>query len=273
MRLGERLPVVGRTGRACVRFWSGLEFSIVQTLAFLAGVLALVGSVVVLAGVTEDVTRHNGISTTDPLHLHWFIEHRSATVDTLARGLTAAGSLPALAFLAVFGALVLWLLGRKLLLAIAPGLALVIAATGAAVGKLVVGRDRPPVALHLVNESDASFPSGHATNSTAILLTLALVTAVYVLRRPLIRMLSVAVALLLSAGVGLSRLVLGVHWPTDIVAGWALGTAVALAVTLAVSIAVRVAPGDPEPATKPNPLRRVAHVMNYERRSRSLQAA
>jgi undecaprenyl-diphosphatase len=273
MHLGERFPVVGRTGRTCARFWSGLEFSIAQTLAFAAGVVALGGAVVVLAGVTEDVTRHNGISTTDPLRLHWFIEHRSAAVDTAARGLSAAGSPSVLALLAVISALGLWLLGKKLLLAIAPGLALVIAATAAAFGKLVVGRDRPPVALHLVNESNASFPSAHATNTTAFLVTLALVIAVYVVRRPLARVIPIVAALLLSSAVGVSRLVLGVHWPTDIVAGWALGTAVALAVTLAVSVAVRVAPGDPEPATKASPLRRVVHVMHHERHARSLRAA
>jgi undecaprenyl-diphosphatase len=233
----------------------------------------LVGAVFVLGGVTEDVTRHNGVSTTDPLHLRWFIEHRSSAIDTMSRALTAFGSPPVLALLAVVSALALWLTGKKLVLAIAPGLALVIAATGAAFGKLVVGRDRPPVALHLVNESDASFPSGHATDTTALLVTLALIVAVYVLRRPLLRVITVGAALLLSCAVGVSRLVLGVHWPTDIVAGWALGTAIALAVTLAVSVAVRVAPGDPEAATKRRALRRVAQLIHHERGSASLQAA
>jgi undecaprenyl-diphosphatase len=273
MRPAEHFSAVSRTGRALLRFWTRLEFSTGQTFAFLAGFVALAGTVAVLAGVTEDVTRHNGASTTDPLHLRWFIDHRTSTVDTMARGLTAVGSPPVLALLAVVSAVALWLMGKKMVLAVAPGLALVIAATGAALGKLVVGRSRPPIALHLVNESDASFPSGHATNTTAILVTLALVLAVYVVRRPLARIIPVVAALVLSSAVGVSRLVLGVHWPTDIVAGWALGAAVALAVTLAVSVAVRIAPGDAEPATKPNPLRRVVHVMYHERRSHSLRAA
>ena len=125
----------------------------------------------------------------------------------------------------------------------------------------------------MVDESDASFPSGHATNMTAILVTLALVIAVYVLRRPLARVLIVTAAFLLSSAVGVSRLVLGVHWPTDIVAGWALGTSVALAVTLAVSVAVRVAPGDPEPELKPSARRRAVRVVHHARRSESMQTA
>jgi undecaprenyl-diphosphatase len=205
--------------------------------------------------------------------LRWFIDHRSSVVDTLARRLTTFGSPPVLAVIAVISAVALWLFGKKVLLAIAPGLALVIAATAAAFAKGVVDRSRPPVALHLVNESDPSFPSGHATNTTAILVTLALVIALYVLRRPLARVLVVAAAFLLSSAVGLSRLVLGVHWPSDIVAGWALGTAVALFVMLAVSVAVRVVPGDPEPAAKPSRLHRVARMMYHERRPQSLQAA
>ncbi len=273
MQSGERFLFVRRAVRASLRFWGRLEFSIAQSLAFAAGCVALAGAVVVLGGVTEDVTRHDGFSTTDPLHLHWFIEHRSAPLDTVARGLAAFGSSTVLALVAVVAALGLWLIGQKVLLALAPGVALVIAAAGVALGKGIVGRSRPPVALHLVAESDASFPSGHATDTTALRVTLARVAAVFMLRRPLARIVPVAGALLVSGAVGLSRLVLGVHWPTDVVAGWALGTAIALAVTLTVSIAVRLAPDDPEPATKPNPRRGALRVMHHRRHPHSLQAA
>jgi undecaprenyl-diphosphatase len=255
------------------RFWDSLELSVAQTLAFVAGIVALLGSLAALGGVTEDVTRHDGMSTTDSSHLRWFIDHRSATVDTIARRLSAFGNPPVLVLVALLSAVALWLLGTKVLLAVAPGMALAIAATAVAIGKSIVGRGRPPVALHLVNESDASFPSGHATDTTALLVTLALVTAVYVLRRPLARVIPVLAGLLLSSAVGVSRLVLGVHWPTDVLAGWAFGATVALAVTLAVSVAVRVVPRDPQPVARRGRLLRVVDVLNRERRSQPLQAA
>jgi membrane-associated phospholipid phosphatase len=254
------------------RLWNRLELSVAQTVAYVAGFVALLVSLVAFGGVTEDVTRHDGMTTTDPLHLRWFIDHRSARVDTVARVLSAFGNPQVLGLVAIVSAVALWLLGTKVVLAISPGIALAIAATGVAIGKAIVARGRPPVALHLVNESDASFPSGHATDTTAILLTLALVTAVFVLRRPLLRVIPVVAAVLLSCAVGVSRLILGVHWPTDVLSGWALGATVALAVTLVVSVAVRVVPRDPEPATKYGRLLRVAHLMNRERRSQPLQA-
>jgi undecaprenyl-diphosphatase len=273
MHSSERFSFVRRPLRAFADLWNRLEFSLAQTLAFAAGVIVLGGAVVVFGGVTEDVTRHDGAATTDPMHLRWFIDHRSSAVDTMSRGLTALGSPPVLALVAVVSAVGLWFFGKKLLLAVAPGLALGLAATAVALGKVIVGRARPPVALHLINESDASFPSGHATDTTAVLVTLALVTALYVLRRPLLRVATVLAAFIISSAVGVSRLFLGVHWPTDVIAGWALGTAVALAVTLAVIVAVRLSPGEPEPATNRSTLRRAVKVMYYERRSQSLQAA
>jgi undecaprenyl-diphosphatase len=273
MPLRERFSFVGRAFGALARLWVRLEVSVAATLAFAAGIVAFGAAVVVLGGVTEDVTRHNGFSTTDPLHLRWFVDHRSPAVDTLARGFSTLGSPSVLVLVAVAAAFLLWWRGTNVLVAIAPGLALGLAAVAAALGKLVVGRDRPPAALHLVAESDASFPSGHATNTTAILLTLALITAVYVLRRPFVRATCVAASLLLATAVGVSRLVLGVHWPTDVIAGWALGGAVALAVTLAVSVAVRLEPSAPAPDAPPTRLRRVAQVMTHERQNRSLQAA
>jgi undecaprenyl-diphosphatase len=84
------------------------------------------------------------------------------------------------------------------------------------------------------------------------------VVAALFLRRPLARGLAVAAAAALEAAIGLSRLELGVHWPTDVIGGWALGTTVALAVSIAVVLATRVplpepvdAGADPRPADSP----------------------
>jgi undecaprenyl-diphosphatase len=93
--------------------------------------------------------------------------------------------------------------------------------------KLVVARPRPDIVPHLVEVSSASFPSGHAMLSAVVYLTLgALLSRVEGPPRLKIYILSVAIALTLSIGV--SRVYLGVHWPTDVLAGWCAGAAWAI---------------------------------------------
>ena len=102
-----------------------------------------------------------------------------------------------------------------------------------------------------MSESEPSFPSGHATDSAAFYLALAFIVAVFVLRRPLVRAFVVVGAALLTIGIGVSRLVLGVHWPTDVIAGWSLGTVAALLVTVVVLMVTRLTPPDPASAAMP----------------------
>jgi undecaprenyl-diphosphatase len=113
---------------------------------------------------------------------------------------------------------------------------LAVAATFVEMLELVVGRHGPPLSWHLVAENDASFPSGHATDSAAFFVALALIVAVFVVRRPLARAMVVVASGLLAASIGISRLILGVHWPTDVLAGWALGLACAVVVAMVASI-------------------------------------
>jgi membrane-associated phospholipid phosphatase len=105
----------------------------------------------------------------------------------------------------------------------------------AAVLKVLVDRPRPSAAYRLVAETDPSFPSGHATGTMALGLSAAIVVAVYLLRRPIARALAVGVGVAIPLTVAASRLELGVHWPTDVVAGLALGATVAL-VTVALGV-------------------------------------
>jgi undecaprenyl-diphosphatase len=85
--------------------------------------------------------------------------------------------------------------------------------------KYGIERLRPDDQAHLVPVSTPSFPSGHAAGSMIVYLTLALLlTAGTRWKWP-----AVIAAITLSAFVGLSRVMLGVHWPTDVVGGWAFG--------------------------------------------------
>jgi undecaprenyl-diphosphatase len=97
--------------------------------------------------------------------------------------------------------------------------------------KHLIGRDRPDLVPHLDQVYSSSFPSGHSALSPIVYFTLAgILAAGETSRAAKTLLLGVAAALVLS--VGASRVYLGVHWPTDVLAGWAMGTAVALLATL-----------------------------------------
>lgn len=101
--------------------------------------------------------------------------------------------------------------------------------------KQVYDRPRPDVVDHLVQTHTASFPSGHATMSAVVYLTLAALI-VRLVDGVAVRAYVLAVAILLTFAVGMSRIYLGVHWPSDVLAGWALGIAWASLSWLAVSL-------------------------------------
>ena len=94
--------------------------------------------------------------------------------------------------------------------------------------KQVFARPRPELVAHLVDVHTMSFPSGHAMSSAVTFLTLgALLTRVQ--SRWRLKIYSFSLAIFLTILVGLSRVYLGVHWPTDVLAGWCAGAAWAMA--------------------------------------------
>jgi undecaprenyl-diphosphatase len=202
----------------------------------------LVGCLALLGGVGQDVVSRDGQYRTDPAHLSWFVAHRNVLDVDAAKFLAIIGSVGVLAGLAALTAGVLVIRRVPLALAMTPLLAVTGAGAIAGVVKTIVGRGRPAATLRLAAESGASFPSGHTTDTTAFLLAMTLVIAIVILRRQIARALTVAAAGVISVGMGASRLLLGVHWPTDVVAGMALGAAVALATVSAAVIVTRMTP-------------------------------
>jgi len=88
--------------------------------------------------------------------------------------------------------------------------------------KTIYARTRPDIVEHLVGIDSASFPSGHAMNSAVAFLTLAVLLARGE-KLAAVRRFLVSSAIVLTLLVGFSRVYLGVHWPTDVAAGWIVG--------------------------------------------------
>jgi membrane-associated phospholipid phosphatase len=210
--------------------------------AFVTMALATVG----LLAVSHDVVDHGGLAQHDPAHLNFFTHLRSGWSVELSRIVTQFGSVGVLVVLAISAGGLLWWRGARLSVALAPVLVLGSSASLVALLKPLIHRARPPLPLRLVTENEPSFPSGHSTDSAALFLTVGLLVAVVILRRPIARVLAVGISGLAAMFIGLSRLVLGVHWPTDVLAGWCLGALVCLLVTTAILALPTPTPRPPE---------------------------
>ncbi|TIL79402.1 MAG: phosphatase PAP2 family protein [Mesorhizobium sp.] len=93
--------------------------------------------------------------------------------------------------------------------------------------KFEVDRPRPDLVSHLVNETSLSFPSGHAMLSAVTYLTLGSMAARFLPGRTT-KIFVLGLAILTTLLVGASRVYLGVHWPSDVLAGWCAGFAWAM---------------------------------------------
>ena len=154
----------------------------------------------------------------DPLGPRW--------LEETMRDVTALGGIGVLAFitLAVAGFLALQ---RKTHAALFVVLAVGGGQLLSTLLKVGFDRPRPDLVPHGAMVSTASFPSGHSMMAAITYLTLGALLARVQPRRRL-KLYLLGLAMLLTVAVGVSRVYLGVHWPTDVLAGWALGAAWAL---------------------------------------------
>jgi undecaprenyl-diphosphatase len=149
----------------------------------------------------------------DPIGPRW--------VEEMARDATALGGFAWLTFTLLVIAGYLWLVNKVhmmwFMLAAAIGGALI------SVGlKSFYDRPRPDEVPHLAHAYFSSFPSGHSMLSAVVYLTLGSLLAA-VMPNLKLRAYVLFVAILLSIFVGVSRIYLGVHYPTDVLAGWLAG--------------------------------------------------
>jgi len=161
----------------------------------------------------------------------WVIAHRNGTLTEIMINASRFGSTPSLIVIALVAAALLAWRGRRRDSLLVVGASAGVFVLGPIL-KLIVERPRPPVNQYLVRIDSWSFPSGHSLNSMVVI---GLLTVLAAREWPgLRRVLSIATGAFLVLLVGFSRVYLGVHWPSDVLAGWLIGAVwVAGCVTLA----------------------------------------
>lgn len=202
--LPGHLPVSARSPRPLRTAITGLVLA----------VLAAAGVVTAFVGA--------GPARADRAVLGEVIEERSPGLTSLATAVTTIGNTASMGLLAALVGL--WLIRRR-----RPVDALFVVGTMAGASVLFTGikrlldRPRPPLVDRLVSVSNESLPSGHATMSVVVLGSL--VVLAWRGRRVGARVAMVAAVVLWVGAVGLTRVYLGVHWFSDVLAGWLVGGA------------------------------------------------
>lgn len=184
--------------------------------AFVAAALLL------LAGLLIAVAYTGGFVGRDAAALAEATEERTGTRILAAVTLTEIGNTIASALIAIVAAGVCWWRGRRddavYLVATMATASLVFT-----VVKQFLERPRPPASAQVIRETNESLPSGHATMSAVVTASIVIVAWPYLAARG--RAVAVVIAALWAGSIGTTRIYLGVHWFSDVLAGWTLGTA------------------------------------------------
>ncbi|ORB86911.1 phosphatidic acid phosphatase [Mycobacterium kansasii] len=202
-----------------------LAVSEVAGAALLIGAAAVTALAVCFTEVLDDVLEGDGIAGIDQPAAEWLAAHRDLWLTTTLGIVTAAGGPAAMAVLtALTCAPVVWR-GRSwlpvvLALVAGGGMALVVM-----VAKALVLRDRPGLPFAAIDEGGYSFPSGHAAGTAAVTVLSAWLLSRWLITSWTGQVMVWTVAMGWSALVGFSRIYLGVHYISDVLAGWLVGMA------------------------------------------------
>lgn len=192
-------------------------------LVLLLGLLGVAALGVVFTYLLDGVLDGEGVAHLDQPVSKWLAAHRERWLTVALRRITQMGSPTALGALGIGVGVVALLTARSwvpvvLEVICAGGIGLLILGV-----KTLVGRPRPPHPYALLTQAGWSFPSGHAAGAAAIALFSAWGLSRWAVRGWTAQVAVWTVALLLVAVVGLSRIYLGVHYVSDVFAGWVLG--------------------------------------------------
>lgn len=222
-RVARLVNAVGPVPAKVARFVNAVGLELV------AGLVVLTGSAWIFGWMAEDLAE--GDTKVDDRVAAWLHEQASPGWTTFFENVTRLGNVSTLLVVVILCAAFLWRKGwiTELQLLVLAGVGAEIITVGL---KLGFQRDRPFFSDPLAAESTYSFPSGHASVSLAVYGTLGFIAARHLgSRRSQIVALAGAAALVLL--IGSSRIYLGVHFLTDVIAGFSIGLAwVALCVVL-----------------------------------------
>ncbi len=188
------------------------------------GALAAIGAAVFVL-ILVAVDSGTGLASFDPGLTHQIVAARTPALNTVAETVTFFGSEIWLAAVTLASAGILLIRAERFRAGLIVASMAASASTTVLI-KLIVDRPRPGALVEIgVPEASYSFPSGHTLNSTVCYGIIALVTL------PLVRSVAARLAIGLTVGVlvfaiGTSRLYLGYHWATDVLAGWTLGLSI-----------------------------------------------
>ena len=194
----------------------------------LVAAISVAVSLVVFALIAEDLLDGGALISHDQAVLNWFVDHRTDAIISGAKWISTIGGFVSLFCAGALLGLWLWRRGWDLRFAVAPLASLLLAGLFSSLAKAVFGRTRPPIVVHETHVTSPAFPSGHATDAAGFFLAAAFVLAITIAHHRRTQLVLIGTGIVLAALIGLSRLVLAVHWLSDVVAGWALGTAIAI---------------------------------------------
>ncbi|MBP2355840.1 undecaprenyl-diphosphatase [Kribbella aluminosa] len=185
-----------------------------------AGLLLTVLGSLAFVVQADAAVEGDGLAAFDPQLTTNFVAHRTDVLSFFARAITFVGQVPVLTVLTVIAAGLIRLRTHRW----RPAVVLAAGMTGAAILtyalKVLIGRHRPDASIVLGTVSNGfSFPSGHSLSGTVFFLLLAALLWYTGVSRAL-KIAGTAVAVVLSVAMGLSRVYLGYHWATDVLAGW-----------------------------------------------------
>ena len=231
--------------------WLGPHAALILTL-IVGGVIA-VALTAVTAEVYESVAAADGVAGLDHPLLQAAMGLRSPALDTAVTAYTDVGGPIGMPVVAAATMLILAFRRRSwtpIILVVAAGAGSLLMTLA---GKQLIGRARPPLVDAVPPyEYSASFPSGHALNSVVIA---GVVAYLLILRQHRLRarVLTIAAAALFALTIGLSRVFLGHHWFTDVLAAWSLGVAWLALVITAHRLYLTVRRRGPAPAPPDTP--------------------
>lgn len=176
--------------------------------------LAVVTAGTAAFGKIAEEMREKDTLPYDDAVLNWLHQFQSHDMDMLVKRITDMGDVVGIGLICLGLIILLWRLGKRTAM-IQLGLGVLGAEAINLVLKAIFMRDRPTLWEHFVTETSYSFPSGHAMASSALVFS-----AMIILWHTRWRWWTVSLGLMYMVVIGATRLYLGVHYPTDILAGW-----------------------------------------------------